>query len=278
MKRKRTALIFVLLILIIGALCCGAIYVWSNSLNYNPHDYPRNGLSDFDPEHTGYYKINPETILASLSRGETDVFIPEPATPSAPVFNSTISWHQSDYLKITNAVFQSVWKETFDSWSLLSMVFKIACQDNPDGFESGDIHFFKADGESDYTTREVLITPQYGDVSWGGGGLGSDFSRPSSGWKSIDVSRLKITADDALKIADDNGGKSFRSAKENQCRIAMILQLESDAGWGVIYVGYDGSSNFNIEIDPYTGKVISSKTFIPTAKPLPLIPTLQPSP
>ena len=167
MKRKRTALIIALLILIIAALCYGAFQLWVDSLSWNPHDYPRNGLSDFGDD-TGYYKINPETILASLGRGETDAFAPEPATPSAPIFNSTISWHQSDYLNITNAVFQSVWKETFNSWSLLNMEFDTTCRDNPNGFEDSDIHFFKADGESNYTTREVLITPQDEDVSWGG--------------------------------------------------------------------------------------------------------------
>ena len=167
MKRKRTALIIALLILIIAALCYGAFQLWVDSLSWNPHDYPRNGLSDFGDD-TGYYKINPETILASLGRGETDAFAPEPATPSAPIFNSTISWHQSDYLNITNAMFQSVWKETFNNWSLLSTVFYTTCRDNLDGFESGDIHFFKAISKSNYTTREVLITPQDEDVSWGG--------------------------------------------------------------------------------------------------------------
>ncbi len=264
MKRKRTALILAFLILIIGTICFGAIYVWSNSLNdYNPHDYPRNGLSDFDPAHTGYYKIDPDTILASLDRGETDVFAPEPATPPAPIFNSTISWHQSDYLKITNAAFQSVWKETFASWSLLSMVFDTSCRDDPDGFESGDIHFFKAD-ETNYTTREVLITPQDEDVSWGGGGLGSGFSRPSSGWKSIDLIGLKITADDALEIADDHGGKSFRLAKKNQCSLIAALNMDAYDSWQVEYFGNDGLSHFKIAIDPYTGNVISSKTFLPT--------------
>jgi len=69
------------------------------------------------------------------------------------------------------------------------------------------------------------------------------------------LSRLKITADDALKIADDNGGKSFRLASANQCQISMILAPDSDTGWDI---GFDDNHgrNFNIHIDPYTGKVI----------------------
>lgn len=269
MKIKRTTLILVLVILIISTLFSGAIYVWSNSLNYNPHEYPRNGLSDFYPDYIGYYKINPETILASLDRGETTVFTPEVATPSAPVLNATVSWHQSDYLNIVNTVFQFTWKEKFDSWSLLSMVFDTTCRDNPNGFESADIHFFKTKDESNYTTREVIVTPQYEYISWGGGGEGADFPRPSPGWVSIDLSRLKITADDALSMAEEGGGKSFRLAQANQCHIFMILGSDAGTGWDIEYEGNDGYSNFVIHIDPYTGKVISSRTFIPTSKPTP---------
>ncbi len=269
MKRKRMVLILILVILIMGLLGYLGMYERSNSLNYNPGEYPKNGLSDFDPEHTGYYKMDPETILTSLDHGEAEVFSPEPVTPSIPIFASVISWRQSDYLKIANAVFQSTWKETFKSWSLLSMIFNTTCRDDPEGFASGDLHFFRPEGKSDYTTREVIIEPQYGDVSWGGGGVGSDFPRPSSGWKSIDLSRLKITADDALRIAELNGGKSFRSAQVNQCNIFMILSIDGYGNWWIEYDGNSGYSNFVIRVDPFTGKVISSKTFISTEKPTP---------
>jgi hypothetical protein len=257
MKKNRTTTIFALLIIIIAI--CSVIYVSiSNSFEDQINRYPKNFLSDFDSYDTGRYKIDPETILASLDRGETGVFALELATPVAPVFDTTISWHQSDYLKITNAVYQLVWKETFDSWSLLGMVFETTCRDNPNGFESGDIHFFKAvkvNGETQYTTREVLITPLNGDLSWGGG---ANFPHPIFGWKSIDLSRLKITAEDALRIAEDNGGKSFCLSKQNGCSLSLILEPLAYDGWSVEYeyVGNNGLSFFNIHIDPYTGKVI----------------------
>ena len=259
MKRNRKVIIITFLI--VGLLCFGISYLYGNSLNYGPFLYPKNGLADFYPDHIGYYKINPETIIASLDRGEINVFAPESATPAAPIFDTSFSWHQSDYLKITNAVFQAVWNETINSWSLWNMIFDTTCQDNPGGFESGDIHFFKADGESDYTTREVLITPQYGNVSWGGGMY---FQRPRSGWKSIDLNRLTVTADDALRIAEENGGKSFRLTKQNQCSISLILNIDAYDGWRVTYQGNDDLSIFKVQIDPYTGKVITSKTFIAT--------------
>lgn len=253
-KNNWKILFFVLLF--IGLLIYGLIIVYSIVNDYNPNAHPKNGLSDFEPENIGYYKINPETILTSLDRGETNLFSPQIATSSAPMVKATISWRQSDYLLITNAVFQSVWKETFNSWSLLSMVFETTCHDNPDGFESGDIHFFKESDEENYTTREVIITPQHENISWGGN---REFPRLNSAWKSIDLIQLKITAEDALRIAEDNGGRSFRLDAKNKCNIGMILNMNAYDDWNVGYQGYDGLSNFLIQIDPYTGKVISSK-------------------
>lgn len=266
MKRKRTTLILTLLIL---GLACGGIFVLSNLFDRQVNDYPKNFLSDFDSYETGHYTINPMKILASLKRGETDVFTPELATPVAPVFNTAISWHQSDYFGIANAVYLRVWKETSDNWSLLGMVFQMTCRNNPDGFELGDIHFFKSitiNDKKQFTTREVLITPRYGDLSWGGG---ATFPQPIFGWKSIDLAKLKITAEDALRIAENNGGQAFRLSKQNGCNISLILEPVAYDGWNVEYGGNDGLSSFNIQVDSDTGKVISSKTFIPTAKPSP---------
>ena len=142
------------------------------------------------------------------------------------------------------------------------MVFDATCRDKPEGFESGDIHVFKMNGQSRYTTREVIITPRYADVSWGTRGEGADFPRPASGWKSIDPSNLKVTADNALRIAEENGGSSFRLATGNKCRVSMILDLNAYGDWRVDYEWNEAA--FTIRIDPYTGNVLSSKSYVPT--------------
>jgi hypothetical protein len=250
MKRNNVGITITFLIVV--GLCSILIYNYSKSLDYNPYSYPKNGLADFYPDKIGYYKINPDTILVSLDRGKTDVFVQEFAIPIAPLLETSVSWSQSDYLKITNAVFQSAWKETFDHWNLLSMIFQSACQDNPNGFETSDIHFFKPVEEtSDYTTREVLINPKYGLVSFGGG---VDFPYQRSGWKSINLNSLLITADKALKIAEENGGEHFRLAAQNECSISLILNLEADDNWNVEYQKNDGLSNWKIQINPFTDR------------------------
>jgi hypothetical protein len=253
MKKKRIIVIALLVIVIIG-IFIGAIYLLT------PYDdqvnrYPKIGLSDFD--NIGRYRINPETILASLDRGETNVFMPESATPESPVLETAVSWRQSDYLEIADALHQFVWKETLDSWNLYNIELDAVCQDNPNGFGVGDLVFFKSardNGETKYSTRELLITPQYGDVSWGGG---ANFPYPIFGWKSINLSLFKVTAEDALKIAEENGGRIARLSVQNECRIVVSMNSNAYTGWRVIYFPNSGGLRiFEKQIDPYTGRVI----------------------
>jgi coenzyme F420-reducing hydrogenase delta subunit len=54
---------------------------------------------------TGSFKINPETILTALDRGESGVFIPGPLYTEASVAQDHFLWNQSDYLRIATKVF-----------------------------------------------------------------------------------------------------------------------------------------------------------------------------
>lgn len=205
---------------------------------------------------TGSYKINPETILEALHHGEINVFTPESATPEAPISDKPILWNQSDYQEIASALHQVVWKESLDGWSVYGMVFKTSCQENPSGFTYGDITYFKSifmDGRILYSAREIEIAPLYSDVTWGGG---TNYPHPILGWKSVDLIKIKVNAEDALRIAEENGGKAARESVENQCRIS--IGLSGGSGWKVAYAGNSSSPLYlyKIEIDPYTGQII----------------------
>ena len=271
MNRRRRIIISILIsFLVLVGVFCGLFYLWGNSLEDQYQRSPKNGLSDFFPDHIKYYKFDPTTILASLESGTTDVFVPETATPEAPVFDMSFSWGQSDYLEVANALYQHEWNETFDSWSLLSMIFETTCRDELDGFDSGDIHFFKiveTGSETRYTTREVYITPQYGNLSLGAGGQNADFLSRKPDWKSIDLNELAVSAEDAIRIAEANGGMSYRYYKHNECDIGMILNIGAYGGWYVWYEGIGDYSNFFIQIDPYKGRILESRTYIPTQEP-----------
>jgi hypothetical protein len=221
----------------------------------SPYSGWPSGFSDY-PD-TGLSRIDPGTILASLDRGETDVFQPEPPSLddlswTGPIlYNDPISWRQSYYLDIARALNQFVWKDAWDDWNLFDMSFATHCRDNPGGVTWAEFRYYKTifnEGKIKYAWRSIYVVPEYLDVAWGGGAY---FSHPIFGWKKIDLSRLKITAEEALKIAEANGGKEARSRIGNKCNIGLLLLPEYYDGWKVDY-----GSDFEILIDPYTGKII----------------------
>ena len=218
--------------------------------------YPGIGLGDYDSY--GFFRINPETILASLKNGDKEVFLPEERDVEENVWGGPIlyelpvPWRQSDYLMVANALNHFVWKDTLDNWGLFSMDFSTNCQDIPSGFREGGFEFFKTSfadfGRLRYTTRSLYMTPEYLSVVWGGD---SNFPHPLLGWKGIDLSRVKISADDALKIADENGGREARLEVNDKCYASVHLRPEFWNGWSVSIGPF-----FKIYIDSYTGEII----------------------
>lgn len=211
---------------------------------------------------SGDYIINPQTIFASLDRGEIDVFTPLPATqdPNTQLLPSgSISWTQSNYLKIAEALSQYVWQDTLTGWTVYYLAFDNQCQDNPVGFDSLEITFFKTievNGREFYTARHIKIYPLASIVSWGGG---TNFSI-SEKWYGIDLAKFKVTADDVQQMAEANGGAAARLGVENDCRILIRTpNHDNDDRWDVSY--YFGV-NFEMLVDPYTGK-----SQIPTPNP-----------
>jgi len=245
----------VILITTIIVLCLLlAVSVSSGLFEDQIQQYPTT-ISAFS--NTGDFMIDPETILESLDHGETNVFMPAIATPevySPPDRHLIYSWSQSDYWKIANALHQHIWKEALEDWKLYRMFFYTDCADELNGFAIGDFVVFKAvidQWKVRYAAHEIVIHPLVNSVSWGGNG---NFPRPLLGWKSIDLGRLKVTADDALRIAEENGGRTVRWGVGNECRIDILLRSDVDNGWSVDYSNNSGLPIFEMHIDPYTGE------------------------
>lgn len=202
---------------------------------------------------TGDFTINPMTILDSLNRGEINVFTTTLATPSDDTIlpSGSIHWIQADYLKVADALSQFVWKEPLDGWLIYHLAFNKECQDNLSGFDSADIIYYKTIGigwQKMYTARYIQIYPLAGIVSWGGE---TDFPI-SDGWATIDLTEFKVTADDVLRIAEENGGKEARLGVGNKCSILISApNHNNDESWDI---GYYYGVNFEMIIDPYSGK------------------------
>ena len=209
---------------------------------------------------TGDYAIDPDTILSDIDQGKTDVFRTIYATSTTQEFESYKSihsvsyhWSQSDYLKVASALHRFVWNENLNNWHIFSMYFHIGCQDNPTGFDSAKITYFKGMyGPLSYTTRVLDIYPVDNGVSWGGK---ANFPHPIFGWRSVDLKKIKVTADDALELTEANGGQEFRLRVNNNCTIDVFINPNpgQDDDW-IVYYDSKGLSTFELHIDPYTGE------------------------
>ena len=147
--------------------------------------------------------------------------------------SSSVGWHQSDYLKIVAAVFQHVWKDTPTGWNYYNLQFGSNCQDSPSGFDYARFTYMKTIKvgllNNEYAVLEVDIFPSNNLVSWGGD---ANYAIPiwpnDNNWPNIDPPKVKVNADDALQIAEDNGAALSRLKFNNHCLIAKTLSAD---GW-----------------------------------------------
>jgi hypothetical protein len=204
-----------------------------------------------------HFSFEPETILAAVERNEGKLFLPMPDYAQDNIFPlGTFQWTQQNYLKIALAVNKTAGQDTLEDWNLFSMIFEKNCSNNPSGFDNSEFTYFRVEGDK-ISWREISIYPLAKEANWGGN---TRYSRPFlSRFTGIDLGTLKTTADDALQIAELNGGQQNRTAAKNNCNIFMGLSTVSHNGeWDVDY-NNPGSNLFEILINPYSGeyKVIS---------------------
>src|SRR5262245_51765073 len=122
---RRTMIVTALFLIF---LVIGYVYV------FEPGQYDKSlpvGVSDFRDRNS--YQIDAGTILASIDQGETELFTPMSVDQQTPS-DKTVSWGQSDFVKVARTLNQFVWKEPLSGWRLYSMHFSLDCKDDPTGF------------------------------------------------------------------------------------------------------------------------------------------------
>ncbi|MBL8079554.1 MAG: hypothetical protein JNM55_16430 [Anaerolineales bacterium] len=161
---------------------------------------------------------------------------------------------------IANALHQFVWQESLEGWQLILARHEIEqCHDIKGGFDSALYYFYKPK-EDDYVVRELWITPLYGEVS-----VNENHYSYTGDWKSMELEKMKVnSADNALLIAEQNGGANARATSKEGCyRISVYLEPDIkynllshpfnlyDWGWEICYY----LDNYScMKVDPYTSK------------------------
>ncbi len=197
------------------------------------------------------FSINTTTILEDISQGRKDIFIPvENRVPINEIEYFPVNWTQNNYMAIANSVHKFAWNEELNDWKLNSILFYFQCQEAPYGSQSVYLTYFKLiknDVEEYRLVHNIVIQPQEKIV----GAWAEKYSQLTMTWEEYAISEFKITSDEALRIAENNGGKSYREINNNDCSISISLNrtARNNRDWIVDY-----SSNFEFIIDPNTGE------------------------
>jgi len=139
-----------------------------------------------------------------------------------------------------------------NDWKIYGMIFDLSCQDEPAGFDSAEITYFRYNyQEGTYQIHQIDVSPGFKSVSLMEKG---GFQRPLFGWKNINLRVLFISADTALQKAEEKGGREFRSKLNNACDTTVVSKPSTGgSNWLVSYRAKKSADNFRFHIDLYTG-------------------------
>ncbi len=247
MKNKRLRI--VLYILCMGALIpVGAILIRDPIfMDSQERRYPDSFFSSYSSN--GAFRFDVETILEALQQGETNSFVPIDATSGTQNYEGIAEWKQADYLLIANALHQFLWGETTDDWNLNDMSFLGKCNDQF-VFDIAKISYAKPIGLQEYRFHMIGIYPRAGEGEWGG----SDFPRSLFERQYfIDKEKLAIELEDALQIAENNGGAQTRLNVNDRCSVSVSLSPYPYPQWEISY-SLVPTRIFEIKINAYTGE------------------------
>ena len=240
-------------ILIITCIFVGIWYLRHDTYDYERFQNPR-GFASYGSR-IGYYRFNPETILSDLEQGKEDVFVPLSEDPFTnidyKVDETEISWTQADLLKITSAVGQVAWNDPLDlnSWNIYSIRFEGSCEDTSTGYSSADVTYFRTISRNEkdfYETSLIEVDSHFGGVRWGR----RTYPHSVGPWTGVDLSGDLISADDALRIAYENGGNKVSLQDDSYCMNTVRSAIEINDKW---LVSYYANPSLNMYVDMETG-------------------------
>jgi hypothetical protein len=204
----------------------------------------------------GRYTFDPATVLAALARGEEDVFVAYEGTPgpTAAVQQAPVCWGQAGFLHLVQALHQQVWHDRAEDWGFRILIFLLDCEDVPFPQQFGAILFRPAppgkDGRTRRFERHINIDLRQGTIEW-------HESEISPNWHTLpplDLDRITVTAEQALQIAEQQGGRDARLGVGNECQVRLtVVGGLRDNDWEVDYARTVSAPLFTIRVDEQTG-------------------------
>jgi hypothetical protein len=182
------------------------------------------------------FAFDSASVLVSIERGETNIFFPISEEPELQSVSQgkPVSWKQADYFRIADVLHKHVWGESLGNWQLYQMYFSLGCDQINLGFQFGQIRLFQVQDLGDGEIRK-LHTIEIDPARNFARVVEVDYSPNLEDWKAVNFPAIKISAEEAVSIADKNGGYEKRTAVENKCDISIGTSQDKNDDWLIIY-------------------------------------------
>jgi hypothetical protein len=204
-----------------------------------------------------WYTIHSDTILQDLLTGNPGVFILK-EDDSYTSIGEPVEWNVEDYEFIAEVFHELTSGESLDNWQLSGVMFSWDCEHFDKGPQEALLRYIKIEKIRETESRflsHVFIEPRRNELS---GGIIEFYPRVLR-WEVADPAKT-IGVEEALHIAESNGGSEFRGAVDNHCEITASYYPKDflDLGYDGWVVDYDNSSpgmEDTYYINPKTGEV-----------------------
>jgi len=200
------------------------------------------------------YHFDAEKVLSTRT-GMNNIFTQIPFPKRFTDFpGTTVLWKQEEYLKIIDLFMKEVLQENRSTWELKSMGGTRFCNDIGIGLPNFGIDLQKSIILSEFNKRvelDISLSPVTERVIV----HRREYAPDEGGYQTINWDDIRIPAEQALLIAEENGGAVVREALNNQCRITISLTAGVQGNdWWIYYEPLNQPSVFEIAIDEKTGK------------------------
>jgi hypothetical protein len=205
----------------------------------------------------GNYAIDSSSALETINNNDSLVFQkldPELLLFEFPEVSPPVTWTQSDYFTIANEFLRYIGDEPINKdTAVRTLSFRLTCEDVQFGLQDLRMRLYReglVDQERSHIEIGLYVLPQKRLVSWNK----SEYVPDLRSQPTIKLGDIKIPAEQALQIAEDNGGRQARESVNNMCDIEIGIAggvLGND--WGIGYRGDKSKGLFGITIDEKTG-------------------------
>lgn len=184
-----------------------------------------------------YFSFDPQLIHLPIKQSDKPTFsLIEGESKIQDLSESeVVNWKQNDYANITEELHKLIWNEFTKNWKLYYVYFSVSCDQVNSGFQFAQFKFFQIKNMDGQEVRvehvlEIDLLKHFAHA------MEIEYSPNLENRRGINIETIKPSTDEALAIAEKDGGKEKRTAINNKCGVSVGNSLDTtNSNWLVIY-------------------------------------------